>query len=518
MKLQILIFIVFIQGIIVAQNFWQSSGSLNGAYKYAMIYTKSGVLLVGSGERIYKYNGINFQQMSFMGHGDVHALAVDPKNGYLYAGMESYHETLGGVYISYDDGNNWTAAGLSGKGISDIVVDSGGIVIASVYSDNNTGYLFRSTNSGNTWSTLFNNSNYAIFCVAKDAKNNIYTGIQNPNNSTEAILFKSSDRGETWQVVKIFTGSENKVRGIGIDTSGNNILVHTQSGGKVYLSTDSGSAWAEILSGLEYFDKVPFIVNKFNYVFVGSYGGGVYRSTNGGIDWEQLNSGLSDLLILSFAVKDNDIFCGTHSNVFYGQINQPPSPPYLLTPSNESVISTLSPSFDWEDVQNVTSYRVQISKDSLFSIIVLDTNSIQQSNLTLPSNRLANNTKYFWRTNASNNAGEGSWSKIWSFTIQAPTDINGRPSSVPNLYMLSQNYPNPFNPTTMINYQLPIAGYVTLKVYDMLGVEVAVIVNEYKTQGYYNIKFDGSGLPNGIYLYRLLSGNFSLTKKFVLLK
>jgi len=516
MKLQILVFIVFIQGIIVAQNFWQSSGSLNGAYKYAMIYTKSGVLLVGSGERIYKYDGNNFQQMNFVGHGDVHALAIDSKNGYLYAGMESYHETLGGVYISYDDGDNWTATGLSGKGISDIVVDSGGVVIASVYSDNNTGYLFRSTNSGSTWSTLFNNSNYAIFCVAKDAKNNIYTGIQNPNNSTEAILFKSSDRGETWQVLKIFTGSENKVRGIGIDTSGNNILVHTQSGGKVNLSTDSGSTWSEKLSGLEYFDKVPFIVNKFNYVFVGSYGGGVYRSTNGGIDWEQLNSGLSDPLILSFAVKDNNIFCGTHSTVFYGQINLPPLPPNLLTPSNKLVITTLSPSFDWEDAQNATSYRIQISDENLFSNIILDS-TITQSFLTISLDKLLNNKTYYWRVDASNSVGEGNWSEIWSFSLLI-TSVEILNNNTAKEFYLEQNYPNPFNPTTMISYQLPVAGYVTLKVYDMLGIEVAVIVNEYKTPGYYNIKFDGSGLTNGIYLYRLLSGNFSLTKKFVLLK
>ncbi|MBK7104558.1 MAG: T9SS type A sorting domain-containing protein [Ignavibacteriae bacterium] len=89
---------------------------------------------------------------------------------------------------------------------------------------------------------------------------------------------------------------------------------------------------------------------------------------------------------------------------------------------------------------------------------------------------------------------------------------------LPKQYSLSQNYPNPFNPLTTINYQLPKDGHVTLKIYDMLGKEVITLVNEFKTSGKYNIKFDGSNLSSGVYFYKIEAGNFSDTKKLILMK
>jgi hypothetical protein len=85
-------------------------------------------------------------------------------------------------------------------------------------------------------------------------------------------------------------------------------------------------------------------------------------------------------------------------------------------------------------------------------------------------------------------------------------------------YQLSQNYPNPFNPTTTIDYSIESAGLITLKVYDMLGTEVASLVNEVKEAGSYSITFDASELPSGIYFYTLTSGSFMETKKLILLK
>ena len=88
----------------------------------------------------------------------------------------------------------------------------------------------------------------------------------------------------------------------------------------------------------------------------------------------------------------------------------------------------------------------------------------------------------------------------------------------PNEFILEQNYPNPFNPTTVISYQLPVSGNVTLKVYDLLGREVATLVNEYNPAGSHEVKFDGSVLPSGIYFYRLTAGNYTAVKKLMLLK
>jgi len=85
-------------------------------------------------------------------------------------------------------------------------------------------------------------------------------------------------------------------------------------------------------------------------------------------------------------------------------------------------------------------------------------------------------------------------------------------------YLLQQNYPNPFNPITNIQFNIADIGFVTLKVYDVLGNEVATLVNEEKPSGSYKVDFDGSGLPSGIYIYRLITAKFSDSKKLMLLK
>ncbi len=88
----------------------------------------------------------------------------------------------------------------------------------------------------------------------------------------------------------------------------------------------------------------------------------------------------------------------------------------------------------------------------------------------------------------------------------------------PQNYMLAQNYPNPFNPTTVISYQLSAVSNVSLKVYDILGREVATLVNEKQNAGSYSVTFDGSRLASGVYFYKLAAGNFVSVKKLVVLK
>jgi hypothetical protein len=98
--------------------------------------------------------------------------------------------------------------------------------------------------------------------------------------------------------------------------------------------------------------------------------------------------------------------------------------------------------------------------------------------------------------------------------------------NIPTEYGLSQNYPNPFNPETQISYALPEAGYVMLKVYDVLGREVAVLVDEFKEAGYYEVEFNGSSLSSGVYFYKLVvssieplsAGNYSSVKKLLIAK
>ena len=89
---------------------------------------------------------------------------------------------------------------------------------------------------------------------------------------------------------------------------------------------------------------------------------------------------------------------------------------------------------------------------------------------------------------------------------------------MPTEFALQQNYPNPFNPTTVISYQLPVASYVTLKVYDMLGREVATLMNGAQDAGYKSVEFSAANLPSGIYTYKLTAGTFVEVKKMLMIK
>ncbi len=102
----------------------------------------------------------------------------------------------------------------------------------------------------------------------------------------------------------------------------------------------------------------------------------------------------------------------------------------------------------------------------------------------------------------------------WS---RPPTSVEER-NATPEKFRLEQNYPNPFNPETNIKYQIPSTGNVMLKLYDMLGREVAMLVNEHKSPGTYTMTWDASGHSSGIYFYRLTAGSFVETKKLVLVR
>jgi hypothetical protein len=107
--------------------------------------------------------------------------------------------------------------------------------------------------------------------------------------------------------------------------------------------------------------------------------------------------------------------------------------------------------------------------------------------------------------------------RLVNYTL-TPTGINSLQNELPAEFVLSQNYPNPFNPSTSISFQLPEAGNVSLKIYDVLGKEVMTLVDEYRVPGSYEVRLDASNLSGGMYFYKLVSGSFSETKKMILVK
>ena len=128
------------------------------------------------------------------------------------------------------------------------------------------------------------------------------------------------------------------------------------------------------------------------------------------------------------------------------------------------------------------------------------------------------------------NNNQSTWAGLWEAEIWGidVTVVDPSSNNLPNGFGLGQNYPNPFNPSTTINFSIPSSSFVTLMIYDVLGNEVATLVNEEKPKGSFEVKFSTSGgsssgsevfnLPSGIYFYRLQAGSFVETKKMILLK
>ncbi|MGQ9644681.1 MAG: LamG-like jellyroll fold domain-containing protein, partial [Ignavibacterium sp.] len=202
--------------------------------------------------------------------------------------------------------------------------------------------------------------------------------------------------------------------------------------------------------------------------------------------------------------------------------------PNLVFPANNSTINTLTPVMDWDSLLTATNYLLQISTDSLFSAIILSQFS-DQSSYTINTGDLNANVDYYWRVRTNNDGGVGPWSEINRFNIIL-TDVENE-QQLPTEFALIQNYPNPFNPATTISWQSPISGWQTLKVYDVLGNEVATLVDEFKPAGKFEVEFASDNLSSGIYYYQLkIVGNsiepsdgksekgFTETKKMIIIK
>ncbi|MCF7812024.1 T9SS type A sorting domain-containing protein [Candidatus Gracilibacteria bacterium] len=192
------------------------------------------------------------------------------------------------------------------------------------------------------------------------------------------------------------------------------------------------------------------------------------------------------------------------------------SGPYAFSISDSTIVHPDSVTLKWRPALTDTiggqySYRYQLRKDGS----VVQDEVLADTVLTLAS--LENNTEYQWRLRAEHESEMSSWSPWFTFTTDNMVDIDDEPA-VPQLFALSQNYPNPFNPSTTIEFSLPQSGNIKLVVYDILGREVAILIDEWQHSGQHSVHFDASHLSAGMYVYRLTASSSTTTKKMILLK
>ena len=362
---------------------------------------------------------------------------------------------------------------------------------------------------------------------------NLYVGIYD-----DGIYF-SSNNGSNWYLFgKVLT--YNKLSSLTVSDS--NILAGTYPG--IYHSSDYGNNWVNSNSGLPEFSFTFALANNGTNIYAGNEYG-VYLSTNNGISWGAINQGLpSNAVCNSIAILGSNIFAGTNKGI-YRSINNV----NIWSPSNQglpenSIVKSLG--VDGSNIYAGLIGKVYLSTDNGSNWAQTDLGTadwtingilFQDSNLFI----ISNGTVYFSRDYGTNwkivNEGLSNETLtsicysnsflyvatdkagIWKLAIDDNIlDANDKQKYEPYNFKLSQNYPNPFNPSTKINYQLPTAGNVTIKVYDVLGNEIATLVNEEKPAGYYSVNFDLTSIASGIYFYQLQAGSFAETKKMILLK
>ena len=235
---------------------------------------------------------------------------------------------------------------------------------------------------------------------------------------------------------------------------------------------------------------------------------GVFVSTNNGGSWIQANYGLTDTLVNSLVISGTNIFANVSAS----------------TQAKLYVASLTSPSWNLASAGLPNSFGI--------SLAVSATNVFAGA---------YSNGVFLTTDNGTNwidvNDGFGSSRTISCLAVLGDDlfagfyngEVRRRPLSqmitavedqndIPISFNLSQNYPNPFNPSTKINYSIALSSPVILKIYDVLGNEVATLVNEEKPAGSYEVNFNASQLSSGIYFYKLQAGNFISTKKMILLK
>lgn len=191
----------------------------------------------------------------------------------------------------------------------------------------------------------------------------------------------------------------------------------------------------------------------------------------------------------------------------------------LVSPANITVDLPVVIPLKWSRATAATSYRVQLATNATFTPAVFDSAGIADTSLVTPV--LEYYKIYFWRVKAKNSVGEADWTAYYRFRTVQVSGVE-KESEIPTAYSLSQNYPNPFNPATVVRYQVPgmngQSSVVSLKVYDLLGREVATLVNGPVAPGTYTVHFDGSQLTSGVYFCRMMAGEFTATTRMMLVK
>jgi hypothetical protein len=423
----------------------------------------------------------------------------------------------------------WEQLGLSDRSIGDIAVGSSGLFALT----SDSGSVYRSPDGGVNWSPI---AYYGGRKVAV-APNGIVFVVKEGTTQQDS-LYRSSDGGNTWSnLIACDTLFPHAAMNVAVAPSGRIFCgfgplpptsKHAFST-NCATSTDGGSSWiryeVDSCAG-----EIAFAFSGHWVITAGSGCGGLptpgwtalYVSSNDGQSWIRREwwGGSS---IMSLAVFANgNILCGTNAGLF--------------SSSDSGASVTLVGTVFSEDLLTLPQGGVLVGTDTTGIYLFSDNgDSIKTLNEGL--------TDLHVHTIALDGVGyvyAGTNNGIWRRPLSQVVSVS-QPPEFPTAFRLDQNYPNPFNPTTTIEYSIGgvvalseprassdavgtsrggVEGQTSVKlvIYDLLGRQVAVLVNERKMSGTYEVKFDGTNLASGVYFYRLQAGDFVQTRKCIYMR
>jgi len=361
----------------------------------------------------------------------------------------------------------------------------------------NNGTIIITTDGGINWSSQTSGTSNSLNSVFfTDEYNGWVVG-------QSGIILYTSDGGTYWNVQT--SNTSNNLQTVyfidannGWAAGGNGTILYTNDGGSTWNAQNSNS--------FSWLYSVYF--NDANNGFAAGSNGTIITTPDGGLTWTSQSSGTSNYLFSIYFVDSNSGWItgsdgillktsdggstwttqtsGTNAwlrSIYFKDINKG------WTVGNNGIILMT------EDGGNTWSDRRSFTNNTLNSVVFADDTT-------------------GWVVGEAGTVLKMTMAEFFTSIEDEPLSQ----SPIPQKFLLSQNYPNPFNPSTTIEFSIPKAEHVTLKIYNLLGQEITTLVSEKLTLGEYKYTWDASQLASGVYIYKLEAGNFSITRKLILLK
>jgi photosystem II stability/assembly factor-like uncharacterized protein len=452
----------------------------------------SGTNLYIAGGKVWKAdtNGDNWQEI-ITGLPETNAGTFTPAIARSGGSMVVAFKKIG-LFRSTNDGTSWIPAndGLRGTRVFSLYASG-----STLYSSTETIGYARSNDAGGTWQPI--NTGIDL------ANDNAYYGFAESGGFLLAGaggpgVVRSNDGGDTWTTA---TGTSTApAYAIAADPGG----AYIGTLGTVMKSTDDGASWSALNTGFLPYATVFALWKNGDIMLAGSTGGGK-RSTDGGTTWTATMSGYPTLgSSFAYARVDTTIFLA-HSAGVYASLNGGES---WTSRSTGIAFGNPARSIVAVGTDLCVGTNSGVYKSSDMGVHWNPINEglppgMQVSSLAQDGSYLYAGTEYHG---------------VWKRPLPEITAVVGYNDQFPDAPQLLQNYPNPFNPETVIRYSLVVSGYVSLKVYNVVGQEIAVLVDGVREAGRHDVQIDAAQWPAGVYFYQLRTGHYSEKKKMMLMK